>query len=94
MANTQASFDAARTIFSSLLGIGVRKRHPSLRTIGDVARNPVSLQIDDTIYMCDELRHNNNLTDNWFDPEAKALSPSALSSFRDGSCIGSMKTRV
>jgi len=71
VADTQEGIDAARRVFSSLLGIGVRKRHPPLSAIGDIGLNPVTLQIDDTINMCgDILRNNVDDMENWFDNDA------------------------
>jgi hypothetical protein len=75
VADTQDAIDAARRVFSSLLGIGVRKRHPALSAIGDISLNPAMLKIDDTINMYGNiLKTNIDDMENWFDNDAAAIS--------------------
>jgi len=66
-ASSQSGFNALRTVFSSNLGIGVRKQHPPLHTIGDHLRNPAALQLHDSINICDVDLSNSieSNTKNW-----------------------------
>jgi hypothetical protein len=52
-ARSPEGYDAFRELFSSTAGIGVRKRHPPTKTVGNVNLNPSHLQETDTVHMCD-----------------------------------------
>jgi hypothetical protein len=52
-ARSPEGYDAFRELFSSSPGIGVRKRHPPTKTVGNVNLNLSHLQETDTVHMCD-----------------------------------------
>jgi hypothetical protein len=52
-ARSPEGYDTFRELFSSTAGIGVRKRHPPTKTVGNVNLNPSHLQETDTVHMCD-----------------------------------------
>ena len=59
VADSADGYNAVRSVFASTLGIGVKKRHPTLSAIKDPSKNPNTLQSTDTINMCDvEMSHD------------------------------------
>jgi hypothetical protein len=73
LAQCQNTFAAVRGVLSNQMGIGVRKRAPTLKVMYQRAKNPDTLKSTDTINIIEDIFGETEISDSWLDEDAIGL---------------------